>query len=241
MKNQKLLSLGAGVAAVASIAAGTVFGIGGSDSSSALGLSDSQLTQIAANVAATPAEERDAYLAKLAANLGVDVDKLKEAITKTNGEVIDAKVADGSMTQAQADAMRERMANGGTWFFAGGKGPGGHGDKGFGMKANADLAAFLGIDAATLHSEQEAGKTLATIASEHGKSRDELKSFLTEAQKTALAQAVTDGRLTQAQADEKLAQFTANLDTMIDKVHTHDAKGPRGGMPMTPPSTSGTN
>ncbi len=235
MNKNKLISLGAGVAAVASIAGGTLFALSSnSGSSSALGLTDSELQTIATNVAATPQEERDAYIAKLAANLGVDVQKLKDAINKTNVEVIDEKVADGTMTQERADAMKERMQNGETFFGIGG-GRGGRGDKGMGgpgMGMNgADLAAFLGIDEATLRTELQT-KSLATVASDHGKGRDQLKAFLTDSVKTALAQAVTDGRITQAQADERLSQFTTNLDTEIDEVHAQGEHGPRG--PMNP-------
>lgn len=240
MKNSKLISLGAGVAAVASIAGGTLFALSSnSGSSSALGLSDSELQTIATNVAATPSEERDAYIAKLAANLGVDVQKLKDAIDKTNIEVIDEKVADGSMTQDRADAMKERIANGETFFgVGGGRGPGGdHGGRGFGGPGmgvdQASLATFLGIDAATLRTDLQT-KSLATIASEHGKSRDQLKTFLTDSVKASLAQAVTDGKMTQAQADERLSQFTTNLDSEIDEVHAQGEHGPRGS--MTPPS-----
>lgn len=239
MKNQKLISLGAGMAAIASIAGGTLFALSStSGSSSALGLSDSELNTIATNVAATPEADRDAYLTKLAANLGVDVDKLKAAIKTTNLQVLDEKVADGTIPQDRADEMRSRIESGNSFFFGmGGKGgPGGHGGPGMdgpGMRLNAEeLANFLGIDAATLRTEQ-ATKSLATIAGEHGKSRDQLKAFLSAQLSESLAQAVTSGKLTQAQADAKLADEQAEMDAEIDEIHTAGDHGPRGG--MTPP------
>ena len=124
INRNRLISMGAGVAAVAAIAGGTLFALGSNNgSSSALGLTDSQLQTIATNVAATPEEDRDAYLEKLAANLGVDVQKLKDAIKTTNLQVLDEKVADGSVTQEQADKMRERIEEGGAFFFGmGGRG-----------------------------------------------------------------------------------------------------------------------
>src|SRR5512139_1752333 len=154
MKSQKLLSLGVAAVAVASIAAGSlVFSNGSDNSASALGLSDSQVSQIALNVAATPSEERDAYLQKIATNLGVDLAKLKEAIGKANVDTLSEKVADGSMTEERADAMREKLATGDMFFFGGKGGPGGHGGRGdFGIGAPAvganseALATFLGID-----------------------------------------------------------------------------------------------
>lgn len=241
MNKNKLISLGAGVAAVASIAGGTLFALSSnSGSSSALGLSDSELQTIATNVAATPEQDREAYLEKLAANLGVDVQKLKDAIKTTNLQTLDEKVADGSIPQDKADDLRSRIESGDAFFFGigGHGGPGGErGGRGFGGPGmgmdQAALATFLGIDGATLRTELQT-KSLATVAADHGKSRDELKAFLTDGVKTALAQAVTDGKLTQAQADEHLSEFTSRLDSEIDEVHTPGDHGPRG--PMTPPN-----
>ncbi|MEO8540876.1 MAG: hypothetical protein ABI577_14135 [bacterium] len=246
MKNQKLISLGAGMAAVASIAGGTIFALSSNaGSSSALGLSDAQVNTIATNVAATPEADRDAYIEKLAANLGVDAQKLKDAIKSTNLQVLDEKVADGSISSTDADALRTRIeGSDGTFFGIGGhggrgdRGPGGPGGPGVpggpGMGVNQDdLATFLGIDAATLRTELQT-KSLATVATDHGKSADALKTFLTESVKTSLAQAVSDGKMTQAQADERVAAFSANLDTEINEIHTMGDHGPRGG--MTPPN-----
>ena len=245
MKSQKLLSLGAGVVAVASIAAGSLLFVDGSDTSaSALGLSDGRVSQIATTLAATPEEDREAYLQKLATNLGVDLAKLKEAIKNTNLQTLDEKVADGSITQERADAQRARIEAGEMSFGIGGPGgrhgrtggPGGPG--GFGIHGSPEeLATFFGLDAATLRTELQT-KSLATIASEQGKSVDELKAFLTTQFTESLAQAVADGRITQAQADEKSAAFTTGLDERIAEIHAKGARGPRGGMPgMSPEAT----
>lgn len=232
MKSQKLLSLGAAAVAVASIAAGSLVFSDGSDSTaSALGLSDSQVSQIALSVAATPEAERDAYLQKIADNLGVDLAKLKAAIGKANTDTLGEKVADGSITQERADAMREKLATGDSFFF-GGKGgrggPGGHGAGGYGMSANsAEVAAFLGVDEATLRTELQT-KSLATIATERGKTVDQLKSFLAAQAQTALAARVASGDMPQTEADEKLAELQERLDEEINEVHTPGEKGPRG-------------
>ncbi|MGE0599530.1 MAG: hypothetical protein AB7J35_06195 [Dehalococcoidia bacterium] len=239
MKNQKLLSLGVAAVAVASIGAGSLLFTGGSDNSaSALGLTDSQVQTIAQNVAATPQEERDAYLQKIADNLGVDLAKLKEAIGKANVDTLGEKVADGSITQERADSIRDKIATGDN-FFIGGRGPGGpggHGEfgrggpgfggPGFGM-GQADVAGFLGIDEATLMTELQT-KSLATIATEHGKTVDELKTFLTSSAQAKLADAVAAGKLTQEQADAALAELSARLDEEINEVHAPGEMGPRG-------------
>lgn len=235
MRSQKLLSLGAAAVAVTSIAAGSLLFRDGSDSTaSALGLSDSQVEQIALNVANTAEADRDAYLQKIADNLGVDLAKLKEAIGKANTATLDEKVADGSMTRERADAMREKLASGDSFFF-GGKGghggpgghsgPDGHRDHGTGAEGAA-VAGFLGIDEATLRTELET-KSLATVATEHGKSTDELKAFLTSEKQADLAERVAAGDLTQAEADEKLAEFQERIDEEINEVHTPRGEGER--------------
>ena len=67
------------------------------------------------------------------------------------------------------------------------------------------LATFLGISQDQLKTElQAANATLATVAQAHGKTRDELKSFITSTAKTQLDQAVTNKKLTQQQADNAL-------------------------------------
>ncbi|MGE3073250.1 MAG: hypothetical protein AB7N24_04090 [Dehalococcoidia bacterium] len=236
MKSQKLLSLGVAAVAVASIGAGSLIFTGGSDNSaSALGLTDTQVQTIAQNVAATPQEERDAYLQKIADNLGVDLAKLKEAIGKANVDTLDEKVADGTIPQDKADSIRDKIATGDN-FFIGGRGPGGpgHGEfgrggfggPGFGM-AQADVAGFLGIDEATLRTELQT-KSLATVATEHGKTVDELKAFLTSSAQTMLSDAVAAGKMTQAQADAALSELQSRLDEEINEVHAAGEIGPRG-------------
>jgi lambda repressor-like predicted transcriptional regulator len=200
------------------------------------------------------AEERDARLQALATELGISVDTLKEAMKQVALDQVAKSLADGKITQEEADARIAAINAGEVHGPGGPRGTGGHGGRGHGgpgMHGGADVAGFLGITAEQLRTELQSGKTLAQVAQDHGKSRDELKAFLTEARKAQLAQGVTDGKLTQAEADEKLAEFTARLDEMIDstgpKAGIGGPRGPRGGQPGTRPSTapgsgsSGTN
>jgi len=125
--NQKLISLGAGAAAVGAIAVASLVFVGnGQDTTvSALELSDAQVSQIQADLANTPTADQAAYLQKLAGKLGVSVDALTAAIKATNLEILDEKVASGDLTQEQADAARTRIENGdGPLFGIGGPKPG---------------------------------------------------------------------------------------------------------------------
>ena len=170
------------------------------------------------------------FLQRLAGKLGLPVDTVRQAARDASTDEIDARVASGDLTQEQADAMKQQLAtapddqllDGGHGGRHGGR-HGGHGP-GFGVGDPDALASFLGITADQLHTELEAdGATLATVAAAHGKSRDDLKAYLTSQAKTHLDAEVAAGTLTQAEADQRLADKTANLDAVIDR-----SGGPRG-------------
>lgn len=185
------------------------------------------------------------FLSRVAQKLGIDAATLQNAIKTTQYEDIDARVAAGTLTQAQADQMKQRIASAPAGTFFGG-GFGERGPRHGGPVDPQKIAAFLGIPAGQFRTEMSAaGATLATVAQAHGKSRDDLKAFLTTEAKTRLAADVTSGKLTQAQADARIAQMTANLDQMIDA--TGRRGGPRPGdsdgspAPSTTPAASGAN
>ena len=198
------------------------------------------------------------FLSRVAQKLGIDTPTLQNAIKTTQTEDIDAQVAAGKLTQAQADQIKQRIANApaDAPFFGGGFG--GHG-RGLGGPVNPEtIATFLGVTADQFRTEMDVtGATLATVSQAHGKSRDELKAFLTTELKSHVADEVTNGQLTQAQADTRIADMTANLDQMIDATGRHGGPdfggGPRGGgadqggyyggpaPSTTPTSSSGTN
>jgi hypothetical protein len=103
---------------------------------------------------------------------------------------------------------------------------GGCGVKGVGLE---ELAGFLGVDAAQLRTELQAdGATLVSVAAAHGQSRDALINFLTVEYQAALEDKVSAGDLTQAEADETLAEFTANIDEKVDASPPF-GRGHRGG------------
>lgn len=188
----------------------------------------------AGDVNADKETRRDEYLDALADNLGVDREALDEALTKTALDMVDKALADGKITQEQADSIKERINSGETPLF----GPGfGHGfDKGFhrgihfGVKLE-DFADFLGVAVADIHQAMMDGQSLAEVAEANGKSRDELKTYLTSNVEERLNQAVADGDITQAEADDKLQNFTDNLDELIDRSGPIFRGGPgqRGG------------
>ena len=249
-KQRKLLTLGAGMASMAAIVGGSVFLSQGSSASAASAGTNGAytLSVTAADQAgnAGRAAAQAAYITALATKLGISETQLTAALKSVQLDQIAKAVTDGKLTQAQADAMTTRI-NSGTAPMFGFGGPGHDGGKREGREVKgmdeAALATFLGIDEPTLETALHSGKSLATVASEHGKSRDQLKTFLTTQLTTALNNAVTAGKMTQAQADARLAEATAKLDAHIDQV------GGKGGprhegpetddSPSTTPSTGG--
>ncbi len=168
------------------------------------------------------------FLDRVAQKLGIDTPKLQKAITDTRNEDVDTAVQNGDLTQKQADALKQRIQNSPGFGGRGFGGPGGFGahggpkgmGPGFGMAlANApqQFADFLGITTDQLKTELQAnGATLAKVAEAHGKSRDQLKTFITDTAKSKLDDSVKNGDLTQKREDAALKMLSDNIDKLID-------------------------
>ena len=95
------------------------------------------------------------------------------------------------------------------------------------------LAETLGLTTDQLNTELNSGKTLAALAEEKGLDRAALVAELESAHQAGLAQAVTDGVLTQEQADAMQSQMAGNYEWMIDNMGAgagYGMMGGRGGM-----------
>jgi hypothetical protein len=184
--------------------------------------------------------EREALLNGVASKLGVTPEKLRDAISQALDERLDAAVKAGTITQAQADALRARLKAGGGGLLGPGLGrigPGGPGGPGFhrgGMvllrpQTAQAAAAYLGLSAAQLREQLADGKSLADIAKAQGKTADGLKAAMTAAVKKGLDAAVKAGKLTQAQADERLKELGERIDDAVaGTVRVAPAPGARG-------------
>ena len=71
----------------------------------------------------------------------------------------------------------------------------------------SDVAELLGMTPDQIRADRVLGKTLADLAKEKGVDTQQLVDALVASQKTMLDQAVTDNRLTQAQADQWLEWY----------------------------------
>ncbi len=214
--------IAAGLVAMASIVGGGIVFAQTSSASSPMG----NLTALTSQAGA--ASNQSDYIAQLAGHLGISVQALQTAISATNMDELKKAVDSGAITQAQADKISAALQAGNTFFFGGHGprtpgapgGPAGPGHRGpfFGgiNDAVGSVATFLGVTPAQLRTELEGGKSLADVATAHGKTRDELKAHLTTQANTRLDKAVADGKLTQAQADQLKSTLSSHLDQIID-------------------------
>jgi hypothetical protein len=153
-------------------------------------------------------------------------------------------VANGTITQAQADAIVGALEQAKPASPRGRGGPGGpHGRFGFGFALDA-AADALGITPDELRTDLQNGQTIADIAKAKNLDVDTVIGKLVDKAKAELDQRVADGKMTQAQADQALAQArTMITDAVNGKLPTPpglpgDGKGRRRGPAAPTPSTS---
>ncbi len=188
----------------------------------------------------SPAEENKAIVADAAKQLGVDPTKLNDALEQALENRIDARVKDGTLTEAQATQLKARIAAGDVPLFAsprGGDRDGRHGGRGFGQHLDA-AATYLGVTPAALRTQLEAGKTLADVAKAQGKTVAGVVAALVADEKKELDAAVAAGKLTAAQRDQLLTGVEARITAMVNG--ERPAGGPKGfGRPGEKPSGDG--
>jgi hypothetical protein len=161
----------------------------------------------------SPQEENQAIIDDAAKQLGISSSKLSDALKKALADRVDAAVAGGRITKAEGDALKQRINSGDVPLFAAPHR--GFGHVGF-FGGAAAAAAYLGLTEAQLHSELEAGKTLAQVAQAHGKSVAGLIDALVADAKKHLDAAVAAGHLTQAQENEMLSGLRDRITNRVN-------------------------
>ena len=191
-----------------------------------------------------PLNFRARFKEVLADLLDVSVQEYDAAVEQAQAQVMDEAEAEGWLTEDQAERMRERAEKGlgprdlGKGFM----GP--RGERGFmpphegfmgrggflPLKAAADL---MEMDVQDLVAELQDGKSIASVAEEHGVDPqaivDEYVSQLGE----SLKQPVENGRLTEKMAEALVEQARESLPELLER--TWEGFGPggfrRGGQP----------
>ena len=142
-----------------------------------------------------------------------DADREAKATERIRTELQNL-VDDGTITAAQADAVAADLAASLPDHGPGRPGPGwGHRHPGFDGEV---LAGLLGIDVETLRSDLRDGKTVAEIAGEQGVDVQTVIDSLVAEAKSHLDLSVQNGRLTQEEADAKLAEVTQRITDFVN-------------------------
>ena len=174
-------------------------------------------------------------VADVAKAKNIDLATVKATLLAEAKAHIDAEVAAGKHTAAEGAAkLAEVTSRIDTMLTTAGlpaRGPhgeggkGGHGGKGGpGKFMTATLATTLKLTQEELKTQLHSGKSLADVAKAQSVDIADVKATLTSDFTAHLAEEVTSGEHTQAEADAKIAEFKTNLDTMVNRV------GPAGGM-----------
>lgn len=200
MTRKRLLVLAASVAIVALLAVGgvaTVFAAGPTTSS---GTSRGQ-----------------EFLNRLANNLGITPDKLQQGLKSTADQEIDNAVANGRITQDQANKAKQNVDNGNglsafTRFF----GARIHNRDLLRFGAWNDLASELGMSPQDLSSQLKSGKTLKQIISDQNKTVDDVVNAVAAKVQQTLDASVANGKLTQTREDTILANLKTRLTDLIN-------------------------
>jgi hypothetical protein len=197
----------------------------------------------AAAVAATGSGSRGSdFLDSVAKHLGVTPQKLEDATKAAAIDQVNADLAAGRITKAQADELKERIQSGdgvlggrgGPGFGRGAGGfaiPGGPGGPGKPSIANelAAAAKYLGLSESDLRTKLEDGQSLADVAKAQSKDLAGLEQAILDAAKADLDKAVADKDLTQSQADDILANLKSHIDNIANGSLRFRGPGEPGG------------
>jgi hypothetical protein len=182
------------------------------------------------------------FLDSVAKHLGVTPQKLEDATKAAAIDQVNADLAAGRITQAQADELKKRIEAGdgvlggprGPGF---GRGPGGPGfaapaGPGFGRPAIANeisaAAKYLGLSGADLSAKLRDGQSLADVAKAQSKDVAGLKTAILDAAKADLDKAVADKKLTQSQADDIANGLKSHIDDIVNGSVKLRSRGPGG-------------
>lgn len=187
---------------------------------------------------------RQAFLSDVARRLNVSPQQLTSALQGALIDQIQAAVKAGRLTQTQANAIEQRIREhgfplagpfrgppGGLWF---GHGPGFDG----GLLGAA--ASYIGISQPQLFQQLGSGKSLAQIASEHGKSTVGLENALVAALRSKLDRARAAGLITPAREQRMLTRLQSSIPDLVNRAGFGRRFGLRPGMrPFGPPGVGG--
>jgi hypothetical protein len=186
-----------------------------------------------------PFDFRTKFREAVADILNIDVETYDAAVEQARERVVDEALAEGWLTEEQAERMRERMDQGfgprgmDRGFMGPHMGEGFEGPHGGFMGRGGDsiigmIAEEAGLSVQDLFAELQEGKTLAEVASAHGVDVEAIVADHLAQLEENLTQAVEDGKITENQANAMLERAEEIVPEMLN--NTWEGKFP-GGFP----------
>lgn len=148
-------------------------------------------------------------------------------------EALAPLVANGTITQAQADAVIAALEAARPAHDEGRRRGGG---PGFKLEA---AATALGITEAELRQALSDGTSIADVAKTKGIDVQKVIDAMVASAKTHIDEKVTAGRLTQTEADQRLAEATTRITALVNG--ELPVRGDRGGTDTTPAAPTTTS
>jgi hypothetical protein len=195
-------------------------------------LPDAAVETASINSAANSSAACAAFMKHLAVDLGKSQADINKAVQKAIGETLQDQVTSKELTQAQADALKQKLANQTACAIVAGAnkpGQGGHKDRGLHGAAYLQqylsaAASVLGITDAQLKTNLSQGQTLSQMATAHKPnaiSLDAFRTALIAKLQPQLDTAVTNKQMTSTQEQEIINKLKMGPLPLWDKpMHT---------------------
>lgn len=221
MKEEKIMNIKTSIVTVTAVAAMAFAGVAGT-----LASASAQEPGTATPPAQTAPkqkrqEKRDDFLGRVAGRLNVSLDQLKQAFKDAGIDTVNQALADGKITQDQANKMIDRINNGQglglARFFRDRRA-----DRLQRLRAGIvrSSATALNMTPQDLRARLKAGDSIATVAASRNVSLDAVKTQITGDAKAKLDQIVANGKLTADQETNLLQKLSDGLDKILNKSRT---------------------
>lgn len=223
MKNLKILGIAGAMVASAMVGGALISTVAASPSGSTSSTGGTTLAD------ASPGAYCQTFLDAFAANLGVDVSALTPAAKDAAKATVDQAVANGDLSQAVGDAIKQRIDNAagdgcawlGTHWRAAIHNAVQHGIGADMLQAAADT---LNMTPAELRSQIVSGESLKKIAQTQGVSYDTLTAAIHDAAKADLDKLVSAGQMT----TDRENQILDRIDRALTDGKLFNGNGPLG-------------
>jgi hypothetical protein len=183
----------------------------------------------------SPFDFRAKFREALAGALGVSVEEYDAAVDQAQEQVVAEAVAEGWLTEEQAELMQWRMDQApGAGIRGMGKVPRGFGpgSRGGGDNLVSIAADELDMSLADLLTELQSGKSIAQVAADKGVDAQTIADAYLVQLKENLDESVAEGKITQKQADFALEQAGERVTDQLNKTWEEGSRGfPGGGRP----------